>query len=140
MKTGRYQDAESLFQKVIRMDPTQNGGYYALGQTYSKEGRSEDAISQFEKVISLKKDFYNVYIDLGSAYVDLGRMDKAQEPLNVLNDKAPNLAQLLSGYIDTVTNLKIMTAYSTSGFTCSLGPGTAIPNLIHLSLLRMRPM
>lgn len=129
LATDRSQQAESVFKRVIQMDPGQYGGYYALGQTYVKEGRQQDAVSEFQKVIGLKKDFYEVHVDLGSAYADLGDMSKADEELSLLNDNAPDLSSLLSGYMDKATKPKILAAYNVSGFTNSSGPGTAVSAL-----------
>lgn len=129
LATDRNQQAETTFQRVIKMDPGQYGGYYALGQTYAKEGRQLDAVSEFQKVIGLKKDFYDVHVDLGSAYADLGQTARANAELNILNDKAPNLASQLSAYIDAITKPKILAAYSASGFPNSSGPGTPVSDL-----------
>lgn len=129
LATDRSQQAETIFKRVIQMAPGQYGGYYALGQTYVKEGRQQDAVSEFQKVIGLKKDFYEVHVDLGSAYADLGEMSKAEEEQSFLNDNAPDLASLLSGYIDKVTKPKILAAYNVSGFTISSGPGTLVSDL-----------
>jgi tetratricopeptide (TPR) repeat protein len=129
LATDRNQQAETLFKRVIHMDPGQYGGYYALGQTYVKEGRQQDAVSEFQRVISLKKDFYQVHVDLGSAYADLGEMTKAKDELNILNDKASNLASLLSGYLDKITKPKIIAAYNVSGFSSTSGPGTTVSKL-----------
>jgi tetratricopeptide (TPR) repeat protein len=126
---GKFSDAERQFQQVIKMDPAHESGYYALGQTYSKEGRYNDAIAQFQKVVSIKSDFYQAYVDLGSAYADLKQPDKAQEQLDVLNKNKPDLAPLLSQYIDTVTNPKFASVYSPNGFSTQLGPGTHVYNL-----------
>ena len=123
---GRYQDAEKQFQQVIRMDPSQYGGYYALGQTYAKEGLPAQAIPEFQKVIKLNKTFYNVNVDLGSAYADLGQMDNAQAQVKILNNKAPNLAPLLTGYIDKVSKPRILTAYGSGGFSSTFGVNTPI--------------
>jgi tetratricopeptide (TPR) repeat protein len=129
LATDRSRQAETLFKRVIQMNPGQYGGYYALGQTYSKEGRQQEAVSEFQKVIGLKKDFNQVHVDLGSAYADLGQTDKAQEELNILNDNAPDLASLLSAYMDKTTKPKILAAYNVSGFTDKSGPGTPVSAL-----------
>jgi tetratricopeptide (TPR) repeat protein len=129
LATDRSREAEAVFKSVIRMDPGQYGGYYALGQTYVKEGRQQDAVAEFKKVIGLKKDFYEVHVDLGAAYADLGRMTDAKNELSILQDKAPNLASLLSAHIDKTTKPKILAAYNTSGFDNSNGPGTPVSDL-----------
>jgi len=129
LATNRYEQAETTFKSVIQMDTSQYGGYYALGQTYAKEGRQRDAVTEFQKVINLKKDFYEVHVDLGSAYADLGETVKAKDELAILNDKAPNLAPLLSGYLDKTTQPKILTAYNVSGFADTSGPGTLVSDL-----------
>ncbi len=141
LASGRTAEAEIAFKRVIQMSPHEYGGYYALGQAYAREGRQTEAIDQFRKVIELKQNFYQVRVDLGSAYADLGEMDDAQKELTVLNDNAPDIAPVLSGYIDKVTKPKILAAYNTSGFVDTLGPGTpadeldpslAAPNASHL--------
>ncbi|HUJ19135.1 MAG TPA: tetratricopeptide repeat protein [Nitrospirota bacterium] len=129
LATDRNQLAETTFKRVIQMDGSQYGGYYALGQTYAKAGRQEDAISEFQKVISLKKDFYQVHVDLGYAYADLGQTSKAKDELSILNDKAPNLASVLSGYLDQIAKPKILAAYNVSGFANTLGPGTKVSTM-----------
>lgn len=127
---GKYNDAEQKFQQVVKMDPAHESGYYSLGQTYSKEGRYSDAITQFQKVISIKSDFYQAYVDLGSAYADANQPDQAQEQLKFLNNNnQSNLASLLSQYIDTVTNPKFSSVFSTNGFSTMQGPGTQVYSL-----------
>jgi tetratricopeptide (TPR) repeat protein len=129
LATGRYQEAQARFLQVARMEPNHYGSHYALGQTYSRAGRPRDAVAEFQTTIGLKRDFYQARVDLGSAYADLGQRDNANEQLKVLKENAPDLADLLRGYIDKATPPKILAAYNTSGFVDTLGPGTKVSEL-----------
>jgi len=126
---GDYKNAETQFQRVIRLSPKEYSGYYGLGQTYSKEGNFESAVTQFQKVINLKPTFYNAYVDLGSAYADLGKTDLANAQLAILKKQSSTMASTLSAYITKVSKPKFLAAYSTGGFQPALGPGTAVSSL-----------
>jgi tetratricopeptide (TPR) repeat protein len=73
MNTGRYSDADTQFNKVLRMAPREPNGNFGLGLNYSKQGRYEDAITQFKAAIRLDDKFYDAYAEMGYALPILAR-------------------------------------------------------------------
>ena len=114
MNMGRYSDAESQFNKVLRMEPRKPDGHYGLGLNAGRQGRYEDAIGHFESAIRLDKDFYAAYAEMGFAHADLGQIDEANEIASALKDRAPDMADTLSNYIYEVDPPKILFQYTTS--------------------------
>jgi tetratricopeptide (TPR) repeat protein len=99
MYNSRYSDAESQFRQVQNLEPRKPNGYYGLGQNYAKQGLYQEAVNAFKKAIDLKQDFYDAYAEMGFAYADLGQTDAANEILDLLKDKAPNLVDNLKNSI-----------------------------------------
>ena len=95
MNTGRYSDADTQFNKVLRMAPREPNGNFGLGLNYSKQGRYGDAITQFKAAIRLDGKFYNAYAEMGYAFADLGQIDEAMDLVNLIGDPAPQLADTL---------------------------------------------
>lgn len=124
IQTGRYQDAENQFEKIIRRGGLESrNGYFGLGQTYRAQGRYDDAIKQLEQAIEKDKDFYNAYEEMGSVHVDAGRMDEAKAMVDFLEDKnVAAAAASLNGYISMSSKPKIMFAYANSTFPYYMGP------------------
>jgi tetratricopeptide (TPR) repeat protein len=114
MNTGRYNDAENQFNRVLRMDPQKPDGHYGLGLNASRQGHFEDAIRHFTSATRLNKDFHAAYAEMGFAYADLGQIDEAAAIVNSLTEKAPEVANTLSNYIYEVDPPKILFAYTSS--------------------------
>jgi tetratricopeptide (TPR) repeat protein len=129
LNTGRYRDAEELFNKVRKLDPKKPNGDYGLGQAFAKMGRGIEAVARFKEAIEKKPDFYDAYLDLGYAYADMGKMKEAREQLAILKEKAPELADTLSGYLYKTDPPKIMFAWATGNFKYRLPPKTPLAAL-----------
>ena len=127
MNTGRYSEAENIFNKVLRMEPQRPDGNYGLGLIHSKKGEYDAAVSQFQQAIDIKDDFYNAYSELGYAYADSGEMEKAQEMVDFLEDESPGLADTLSRYMYKVDPPKMLFAYAgASTFLYKLNQGAPV--------------
>jgi tetratricopeptide (TPR) repeat protein len=113
LESGKYSDAESVFERVRRLEPDKPNGNFGLGLVYSKRGQYEDAIDQFKEAISRQTDFYHSYAEMGYAYADLGLMDEAREQKDFLEEKEPGLAYTLNQYINKVEPPKFIAATST---------------------------
>ncbi len=55
-KLGKYNEAEKVYEKVVRKRPDFAEAWYNLGSTYEKEGKKEKAILAYLRFISLKPD------------------------------------------------------------------------------------
>ncbi len=74
-------------------------------------GDTNIAIKEFKAAIDKKWDFYDAYAEMGYAYADMGEIDTAQGISEFLEQKAPELADLLSRYIYKADPPKIVMAY-----------------------------
>jgi tetratricopeptide (TPR) repeat protein len=84
---SRLQEALTEFQQVLRLNPKSADAYYQQGKIYSKQGHVPDAIQSLERAITLNSDLDGAYQELGQIYLRIGKREKAQEVLNLLNDK-----------------------------------------------------
>jgi tetratricopeptide (TPR) repeat protein len=129
LKMGNYHQAETQFWKVVQLEPDEPAGSYGLGLTYSKEGRFDDAIRQFNTAIEAQRDFYDAYLEMGFAYADSGRMPDALSTLDLITERAPELADLLSRYLYKADPPKLAFVHSTSTFDYTLPRMTAVSAL-----------
>jgi tetratricopeptide (TPR) repeat protein len=113
LELGQYNDAENQFNTVKRLAPDSPNGNFGLGLAYSRQGDFEEAIRQFKESIGIENELYDAYAEMGYAYADSGQMDKAQEQVDYLEKERPDLAGMLSLYMNKVDPPKFMFAYST---------------------------
>jgi len=82
---GRYEEAISILQRVIRLDPFNTGfPLFHLGSTYLLMRRHEDAIEEYNKALKLNPKIFNAYVGLTAAYSSLERMDEARSAASEL--------------------------------------------------------
>ncbi len=125
--TGRYNDAENQFEKIIQRGGIESrNGYFGMGQAFKAQKKYSEAIEQFELAIRKDKDFYSAYEEMGYTYADAGQIDDAKKIQALLGKKDANSAILLSSYIGKATQPKIMFAYADSSFPYYMGPKTEL--------------
>jgi tetratricopeptide (TPR) repeat protein len=129
LATGSYSSAETQFNKVLGMAPTDPAGNHGLGLSYSQQGRYEDAIRQFETAIQKDNEFYDAYAEIGYAYADLGMMDEAQIQVDSLEHVNPSLADALSRYMYKVDPPKMMFPHADSTFLYTMPNNTNVSAL-----------
>lgn len=104
------EEAEQYFDKVIRMEPGSENGYYGLGMTYAKKEEYENAIKQFEKALEINPDFNDARVEMGYAFADIGDMDSANEQYEILETNESDLSSLLYAYMYKVDQPKFKSA------------------------------
>jgi len=129
LQTGEYVKAEEQFMQVLRMVPDDPAPHLGLGQTYAGQGRYEIAIQEFKAAIDKQWDFYDAYAEMGYTYADMGEIDLAQGLFEFLDEKAPELADLLNRYIYKADPPKIVMTYADSTFPGYLPARTAVSDL-----------
>lgn len=70
--------AESTYQKVIKLKPDYWAGYYDLGLFYFYQGRHEDALKQLHKVVKLEPEGFVAWNNLGALYYYLDQWGDAR--------------------------------------------------------------
>lgn len=127
LKTGRYQDAENQFYKIVQRGGLDSrNGYFGLGQTYKAQKKYNKAIAQFERAISKDNDFFSAYTEMGYTYADMGEIEKAEQVQRDLEKRDAQAADTLSRYINKMTRPKIMFAYADSTFKYYLKPKSSL--------------
>lgn len=124
LQTGRYDDAEYQFDKIIQRGGLDSrNGYYGMGQVYRAQEKYDDAIVQFELALATDEAFNSAYEEMGYTYADAGMLEKAKTMQELLVEKEEtDAATLLSSYISKVTEPKIMFAYADSTFPYYMSP------------------
>jgi len=78
----RYEDAISVFNKVLAMDPTHDNANYNLGTCYERLGRVDEALQSFEAEQKLDPKDQDVDFRIGRLLLRAGRYQEALEALN----------------------------------------------------------
>jgi tetratricopeptide (TPR) repeat protein len=63
---GKSAETESLFPKVIELEPSNAAGYFNLGNALYKHQKYEEAIAAYQKAIQIKPNFAEAYYKLGN--------------------------------------------------------------------------
>lgn len=82
----QYAEAESAFEKSVRLNPSLCLPHVALGEIYIDEKRFKDAISQLKQARAIDPKEKSAYWNLAVAYRRLGDTADAKQILNSLKD------------------------------------------------------
>ena len=74
---NRMEDARSLLEKLLRVNPASVKGHVDLGIAYAATDRSQDALAEFKRAIALKPDDVNAHWRLGRLYRSMGKASEA---------------------------------------------------------------
>ena len=77
--SGRLNEAEYCFQRVLELSPTNVIALINLGQMLLKSGQANDALTQFNRAVELDPNLSNAWIGQGDALVLLGRNDEGKQ-------------------------------------------------------------
>ena len=92
IRQGKLDQAISLLQETIRLNPDNATLHYNLGNALAKKGQTDEAIRQFQEAIRLKPDYAEAHYNLGLALVTKGQTDEAirqfQEAIRLKPDYA----------------------------------------------------
>lgn len=77
-RLGRREDAISLNERAVALDPLFTRALIELGTLYRKTDRSADATSRLEQAVAAGADYADVHYLLGNLYLDQGLLDRAK--------------------------------------------------------------
>lgn len=129
LEAENYDKAEEEFRTVLRMESDSPYGNYGLGLTHSKRENYDKAIENLEAALTKDAKFYDAYAEIGYAYADMGEMDEAQEMVEFLEGKDPDLANTLSHYMNKVKPPEILFAWGSSTFRYRMSIKTPLSSL-----------
>jgi tetratricopeptide (TPR) repeat protein len=73
--------AENIFLKAIELSPTNQQGYWHLGEVKMAQGKTEEGISLFQKAIDLEPRLGMSHWYLAIAYKNSGQLEKARQEI-----------------------------------------------------------
>ena len=76
---ARFEDADSLAQQSVTLDPRYPNAHFALGLVCMWTRRSERGIAAFEEAIKFNPSFAAAHVLLGQMYLYAGRLEEAIE-------------------------------------------------------------
>ncbi len=74
---GRYDEAVSDFEAMLRLDPSNDALKRQLAETYSKAGRNDDALALLESMHDVRPDDADVSLVLAEMYLERGDTQRA---------------------------------------------------------------
>ena len=74
---GRLDEAEKIYQSVLKIHPSNPDALHFLGVLLHQRGRSKEAIAHLERALKVNPDYLDARINLGNIYKETGDMPKA---------------------------------------------------------------
>jgi tetratricopeptide (TPR) repeat protein len=76
-RAGQLDDAQSLYQQAIDINPFHNEVRFKYGKLLLDRGHPQEAAVQFQKILEAEPNDVDAHQGLGAAYHDLGRINDA---------------------------------------------------------------
>jgi tetratricopeptide (TPR) repeat protein len=81
--------AKQEFLKELKVDPSNAGAQYVLGELARRDDKWDEAISRFSQAAKLDSNFAEAYLSWGECLVTVKRYEDATPPLRVAERLAP---------------------------------------------------
>ncbi len=91
-QTETWHDDETLWSRVLVMQPSHRIANFNLGRTLDEKGRTAEAIRHYEVAAETDPDYMNPHFNLGTVFRREGQFDKAAEEFKVAIRLKPNYA------------------------------------------------
>jgi tetratricopeptide (TPR) repeat protein len=74
---GRFSEAESIYQKILQVDPNKAEAHNNLGLTLQNLGRLDEAMAGYRNAVAIKPDLAEAHYNLANALKDFGKLEEA---------------------------------------------------------------
>jgi tetratricopeptide (TPR) repeat protein len=74
-----WEQAKSLLEKSVSLDPEFADGHFQLGILYAEQERNADAIREFEKAIAIEPNLASAHYHLGQTHMRAKDVKRAKE-------------------------------------------------------------
>ena len=101
----RLNDAERLYEEILKLDPNWAVAYNMLGYIRMMQGRFAEAEKSFKKYRYIAPDQANPHDSLGELYITTGRYDEAEISLN-------RAIEIKSDYWASYIHIAILKSYT----------------------------
>jgi len=99
-----WRDSETLYRRVLDVDPSQALARNNLGLVLEAEGRTAQALEQFRGAIELRPRFAAPHNNLGAVMIKLGRLQEAEAEFRAALDSD-------AGNLEAYNNLGLILAH-----------------------------
>ncbi|HEY1100883.1 MAG TPA: tetratricopeptide repeat protein [Myxococcota bacterium] len=104
---GKNNEARTLFEGLVAIDPKNDYYYRALGVIFHKLGDAERAIKQFSYAIQVSPKTASSYVNRAEVHLSLGRSADAaadlRKALELVSPREPALARKARALLGVVT-------------------------------------
>jgi tetratricopeptide (TPR) repeat protein len=80
-EAGEPQQALTLLQQAVELDPTLKVAYNSLGTFYYQQQQYQQAVAMYQKALAIDPDYAKARNNLGNTYMRLAMDDRAREEL-----------------------------------------------------------
>jgi len=88
-----WQDSETLYRRILDVDPSQAMARNNLGLVLETEGRLPEALDQYRLALGARPRFASAHNNLGTALLRLGRLEEAEGEFRAAMDGDPGLPE-----------------------------------------------
>ncbi|MEA3223146.1 MAG: tetratricopeptide repeat protein [Thermodesulfobacteriota bacterium] len=78
MEREMHENAENIFNEILKINPDTINVYNSLGILYRKQDRYKDALVQYQKAAKIAPDDENIHFNMGRVYLELNNPDMAK--------------------------------------------------------------
>ena len=103
-QAGKYSQAESIWRKLIQLDPNNAKAYNGLGIALGNQKKLDEAIAAFRKAIQLDPNSAKAYYNLGIALYYQKKLDEAIAAYRKAIQLDPNSANAYIGLGNALRN------------------------------------
>jgi len=107
MERHQNNEAEEIFNTVLKLRPDTTNVYNSLGIVYRRQGRLDDALLAYEKALKVHKDDECIHFNAARAYLDMDNPAMAQKHLRLALKINPDFNEAIDLLRATELGLKI---------------------------------
>ena len=111
LATHNQEDAETIYEQVLKQHPDCSQAHYGMGRIQSSKGQWQAAIQSYRRALTLSQDFGAAYYALATAYRQLGMPDEFQENIRLFQQNRGRIPRLDDPLLKTVADLRSHAEY-----------------------------
>ncbi len=91
--SGKLEEAETAYQKAIKLNPEYVIAHYNLGNVFRNLGKLEEAEISTRKAIQINPNFAEAHLNMGTILNDIGKLQEAELSYRKAIEINPDLAE-----------------------------------------------
>jgi Flp pilus assembly protein TadD len=107
MERSQHDEAEEIFNTVLKLRPDTTNVYNSLGIIYRRQGRLEDALKAYEKALKVNHDDECIHFNAARVHLDMSNPALAQKHLSLALKINPDFHEAIDLLRATELGLKI---------------------------------